>query len=83
MLMWIIGTAAVGILVGAILTLWVEWHIFSQPVRSRLDTDEDDDPLIRADTVNPIELPEVFVTIINHFYRLCTKCFPLFTTVAT
>lgn len=59
MLLWIIGTAAVGILLGAILTLWVEWHLFSQPVRSHRLNDQDDGPLSPADSINPIQLPEV------------------------
>jgi hypothetical protein len=57
MLIWIIFTAAVCILLGAILTLWVEWHLFSQPVRPHRLSHNDDHLLIEAD--NPIELPEV------------------------
>ncbi|XP_046441578.1 PDZ domain-containing protein 8-like isoform X1 [Daphnia pulex] len=56
MLIWIIFTAAVCILLGAILTLWVEWHLFSQPVRPHRLSHNDDHLLIEAD--NPIELPE-------------------------
>lgn len=59
MLVWIIGTAAVGILLGAILTLWVEWHIFSQPVRSHRFNADDEDLLSPIDSINPVELPEV------------------------
>lgn len=57
MLIWLISTAAVCILLGAILTLWVEWHLFSQPVRSHRLAHDDDETRIEAD--NPIELPEV------------------------
>ena len=62
MLIWIIFTAAVCILLGAILTLWVEWHLFSQPVRSQRLSQNDDHPLIESD--NPIELPEVYFSTI-------------------
>ena len=64
MLIWLIATAAVCILLGAILTLWVEWHLFSQPVRAQKHTLADDDPLSHDE--NPIELPEVLQHPIIH-----------------
>ncbi|XP_057376466.1 PDZ domain-containing protein 8-like isoform X1 [Daphnia carinata] len=56
MVIWLIATAAVCILLGAILTLWVEWHLFSQPVRSHRLAHDDDE--VRIEANNPIELPE-------------------------
>lgn len=64
MVIWLIATAAVCILLGAILTLWVEWHLFSQPVRAQRHTPGGDDPLSHAE--NPIELPEVLQHLIIH-----------------
>ena len=58
MLAWMILTAVICVLLGIILTLVVEWHLFSQPTR-KLQGDDDIDPLLNGDKSIPLELPPV------------------------
>lgn len=67
MLIWLISTAAVCILLGAILTLWVEWHLLSQPVRSHRLAHDDNELQIDADS--SIELPEVPLLQAKRLYK--------------
>jgi len=59
MLVWMILTAVICVLLGIILTLWIEWHLFSHPARQQPGGDDDIDPLLKGDKSMPLELPPV------------------------
>lgn len=61
MFAWLLFTAAVCVVLGIVLTLWVEWTLLSQPANARTSDDDPDSQFMQTDC--PIELPKVCILL--------------------